>query len=186
MNRPVRRALAVAVAGLLLLAGCSDNPEPAPLEPSSSPSTSESPDAAPEMPDEARENTPEGAEAFVRYWVEVLNHATVSGETQILRDHSSSDCTSCQSILDLIDSTYGDGGAIQSEGWKINQMSVALGPGNPAPASAALVIISSPQSFTDSESQPVRRTKGGRQPIDLSLSWSSKTGWRVDALRVLQ
>src|SRR3954453_8966531 len=86
-----RYAVAVALAAAFL-AGCSDAPRPSPVKAQSappSPTVSSSPaapgDRPPTMPTAARGTGEEAAKAFVRYWVEALNHATRTGETRALK-----------------------------------------------------------------------------------------------------
>ena len=118
----VNRARAVLTALLLTsalgLAGCSDDdPEPAPAPPSSEPAspstTAASGPTPPEMPDAAKARTDKGAEAFVRYWLEVVNHAQATGETQVLEAMSESTCAGCRGIAEAVTEAYKGGGHIE-------------------------------------------------------------------------
>jgi hypothetical protein len=51
------------------------------------------------MPDEAREQTPEGATAFVTYYVALLNNARQRLDPSYVRELSS-DCDSCNTLID--------------------------------------------------------------------------------------
>lgn len=179
MDRPVRRALAAAVAGLALLASCSDNPEPAPLEVSGSPSASPSADAAPEMPEEARENTPEGAEAFVRYWVEVLNAAGAEGDVKALHKLSLRSCDTCTGIADGIARVYADGGSIEGEGWSIESASVLPGADNTLVIDTQVNVAA--QSVVESEGAAPQSFPGGKDLKIFTTSWSAD-GWRLARL----
>ncbi len=89
-GRPVRRAGATAALMLVALLGaCADNPEPEPLDETTSaadatpsPSARPSPTGAPTLPPEARGTSRKAAIAFVEYWVDVLNFAMSSGTTE--------------------------------------------------------------------------------------------------------
>ncbi len=65
--------LAIAVLLLLVAAGCSE-PEPEPREPTATASATPTV-AEPTMPAQAKENTPEGAAAFVHHYIDVFNYA---------------------------------------------------------------------------------------------------------------
>jgi hypothetical protein len=77
------------------------------------------------MPDAAKANTKAGAIAFVRYYVELQNYASTSGETDALRALAATDCASCRAITDLIDRVYGAGGHIDGTGWEFLTASAA-------------------------------------------------------------
>ncbi|MCW2836497.1 MAG: hypothetical protein JWQ15_611, partial [Marmoricola sp.] len=109
--RPRHAAAWIVVAVLFsVLTGCGGAPAPEPLpKPSGSTSPSASASAtpgAPVMPAAARAKTKAGAEAFVRHYVDVLNYAGLSGDTQPLRRLHISICTRCEAIADGIAQTY--------------------------------------------------------------------------------
>ena len=73
------RSIALAIAALMLVASCADDPEP--IEPTASPSAK--PTAAPpSMPEKANADDPSGAATFVRYWVSTFNYAAQTGDTE--------------------------------------------------------------------------------------------------------
>ncbi|MCH1868101.1 DUF6318 family protein [Nocardioides sp. CFH 31398] len=135
--------MATLLAATLLVGGCGggDEPEaePTPIlpssssaEPSSSPSSPSSPseseaaeEAAPEMPEAAREESTAGAEAFIDYWTEVFNFATVTGDTAGFEAVSAEGCRACTNISRSLNRLYGRGGRIESEGWTVKQIGFA-------------------------------------------------------------
>lgn len=114
------------MSGLLLVLGTScDGGEPTPTtlptqpsaasstpgtgSPTSSPTPTVSPTpAAPTLPAAARADTPAGAESFARFWLQTLDYATRTGDTQLLRKLA--DCPGCNSIADGIDQLSQQGG----------------------------------------------------------------------------
>ena len=93
-------------------------PTPVPGSPTASPSSSPAPGtpaSAPVMPDKARENTPEGAEAFTAHWFNAMNWAYVAGDTESLRLLSESECAFCAEIYEGLESERSVG-AIQEGG----------------------------------------------------------------------
>ncbi|MQA35471.1 DUF6318 family protein [Modestobacter roseus] len=99
--------MAALTIGAAVLAGCSGGQQANETLPSAS-STTATAEALPPlgppdfpMPDEAREMTPEGAEAGLRYYLDLITHqAGVSGEP--LRDLSR-DCEFCTFIANRYD-----------------------------------------------------------------------------------
>jgi len=112
----------VAVAVVLAVAGCSRGDAPSsPLPsggtppqssspPSNPPSTAATPPppAAPPLPATATQDTPAGAQSFARYWLSVLDYATTSGDTKLLRQVAN--CSGCNALADGIDTLRRDGG----------------------------------------------------------------------------
>ena len=101
---------AAAVMGVAVLAGCSDGEQANETLPSTSlsgsaePSETLQPLGPPDlpMPDEAREMTPAGAEAFIRYYMDVYNLAQESMNAQYLHEFSRG-CDTCDRLANTID-----------------------------------------------------------------------------------
>lgn len=118
MGRPRHlRSAALALATLLALAGCGGDPQPAPPPTSSSPSPTTTPDAAPSMPALAKRKSPDGAKAFVGFFIQTMNAASLSGRTRTLRALYVGSCGNCEAIADGIDRVYSGGGRISGMGW---------------------------------------------------------------------
>lgn len=120
-----RRALRVAFAITLVLAttaGCSDNPEPEPLDRSNvsaSPAPSETPEPAgpPTMPPEARGTSKQSAIAFVEHVIDVLNYTARTLDTRPLARLSASDCAACKGILQTTNDIRTARGHISGGSW---------------------------------------------------------------------
>ena len=65
--------------------------------PTSGPTTTATGDPA-SLPPEARKHTPEGAAAFVKYWVEQSNEAWTRPDATLLPPLSDPDCIACKSL----------------------------------------------------------------------------------------
>lgn len=109
--------LVVAALLLVLVGGCSSDPEPKEPKPSAKPTIT-----APTMPAQAKENTDEGAAAFVDHYVQVLNYAAATGDVDELSRLSSPDCQGCQSYIKLYRETYKVGGYIKGGEWKLGEL----------------------------------------------------------------
>ena len=110
-----------AIAGtiLLFLAACSG---PQPIEPSPTSAAPTPTVAAPAMPDQAQENTPEGAAAFVKHYIDVFNYASNTGNTTELRKLTAPSCSGCHSYIDLYEKTYKAGGYFKDSDWKLGEL----------------------------------------------------------------
>lgn len=108
----------VVLATILTVGACSS--EPTPKEPPRSPTpTATTPaDAAPTPPAQAGEDSPEGAAAFVNYYIDVFNYAARTGDVEGLTELSSPDCTGCQRYIKLYRDTYAAGGYFKGGDWK--------------------------------------------------------------------
>jgi hypothetical protein len=125
----------LAFACLVALTGCSgasedDVPTTAAStadEPSTEPAQPEGQEAPgppverpvePVAPMQAQGTTVRSAEAFVGYYIDLLNYAMVTGDTKAFRA-ASMDCEGCERYADLFDRTYARGGSAQTEGWRV-------------------------------------------------------------------
>lgn len=145
--------MAVALVGLLV-GGCSSDGEPDEASPSSTAEstsvdeTSSGPGeatseptatateagvTAPEMPAGAREDSPEGAIAFVEHWVVLMNHAIETGDAGPLGETETGSCVACSALVDEITTSHEQGG-VGSEGhegggWSASGVDVVVAEG---------------------------------------------------------
>lgn len=122
-RRTVRALTALALAVVLgvTLSACTETAEPKPLASpaataSSTAPTSPAPPAPPStptpptMPPEARGTSAASAKAFVRFYVEMINFATSSGDIEALRALDDGSCRSCAAVAKRINDVYDSGG----------------------------------------------------------------------------
>lgn len=76
------------------------------------------------MPAQAKEDTPEGAAAFVKHYIDVFNYAASTGDVEELSRLSSPDCEGCQSYIKLYRDTYKAGGYFKGGDWNIGALRV--------------------------------------------------------------
>lgn len=103
------RSIALAIATLVLVSSCTDDPMP--IEPTTSTAPSPTP-TTPELPESAEEETPSGAADFVSFWLDVSNYSARTGDTAPLEEISRDDCAGCDRYIDLYRSIYAKGGSI--------------------------------------------------------------------------
>lgn len=163
----VRRALALAVVGPLLLAGCTGDPEPTPKIPD--PTTSSS------TPSPTDSETPEAesAEDFIRRWSEALQVMQVTGQTEDF-DALGPNCESCRAASDRVKEIYEGGGAIKWDGWQV----LKIAPNGKAPNEFRVVEQSSPTRFRESPDADWQTLPGGRTTHVIELEQVG-TSWLV-------
>lgn len=153
----MKRVYVVAFA--LVLAGCGGDPPPmAPSTPS--PSASSTSLAAPVMPEEAKEDSKDGAESFVRHYVRLINFAQATGDSTGLRAASWERCQACSRVSDAIDRLYQAGGHIEGGGWNLRKSFAT----RETHSKSWLVVasISYPKQLVIEPGKGTRELKGGR------------------------
>lgn len=107
--------IALIVGAAMVAGGCTGGGSDSAPPPTAPPSTSDT--AAPttssppattgsvdsDIPAAARANTPEGAEAFVRYFVEQVNRSWQTANSELVRPLASDECTSCTAFMGTAD-----------------------------------------------------------------------------------
>lgn len=114
------RPLITVVVGcvLALSAACSGEDPPAASPTTSAPAM---PDAtAPPLPDAAAEFSASGAASFVAYYVDLLEYASETGDTDDLRASSDPGCTGCFRYIDDFESRHAKGGFARNRDWTVS------------------------------------------------------------------
>ena len=120
----------MVIAAILVLSGCSSDPAPKEPEPGKRATTTTTPVVTvPTMPPQASEDSPEGAAAFVKHYVDVFNYAAATGDVKELSRLSAPDCKGCQSYIDLYRDTYKAGGYFKGGSWAIGELRLEFDPG---------------------------------------------------------
>lgn len=116
VRRSLGRAGPILLVAVLVLAGCSDDPEPKfSAEPSESASGSGTPSASPTA--SRNELTPVET---VQAWVRARNEALSSGDTNGMKALTLPSCESCQYETRPIERVHDDGGSFSTEGWTMD------------------------------------------------------------------
>lgn len=170
------RLAACLVAGVAVLTGCSEKQEAAQTLPSSSsaaPTEDALPPLGPEdlpMPAEARTQDAAGAEAFVRYYIELINRTSTVMDAQPLRDLSDG-CRDCDRIADNVESDAAAG--LTYELGEISITSVSEPVMTDARADLPLVVNQAALTVRDRQGAAV---EGGSDayvdvPVGVALHW---------------
>ncbi|WP_370614488.1 DUF6318 family protein [Mumia qirimensis] len=174
--------VAAATLVLLAVAACSGG-DPADGEPTTAgtPSASPSPTptlAPPTIPPEAQEHSADGAAAFVKYYVSLVNYAATSGDTTPLSSNASSNCGSCTRLADRYATIYRGGGSSENPKWAANVTSSQLIDG------AFFVTVDlSTAAHRWRRTADARFTEvpAGRHADIYSVKWTG-TNWTIDRL----
>lgn len=163
----VRRTAAALIGAALLLAGCSDDPEPR-FEPTPSPSPTES-----KTTTEPEAQTPE---EFIREWVETYNAFEDTGDATDLAALGAG-CGTCADIIEVVASAYADGGFVRSEGWAFE------GPlrerySSPLAAGLEATVQVAPSRYKATADSDVERGTGGPVLMEFDLR-RVKGAWRM-------
>lgn len=126
------RLVACALGASAVLAGCSSGNQEAretlPSPSSAAPSEEELPPLGPEdmpMPAEARTQDAAGAEAFVRYYIELINRTSTVMDAQPLRDFSDG-CRDCNRIASNTERAAAEGHSYRDGRIKITNLEPPL------------------------------------------------------------
>ena len=163
------RRTVVTICALLTLAACRG---PEPIEPTPSPEPTGTTTAAPDptvteptLPDQARRNTPEGAAAFVGYWVKTFNYAARTGDATRL-NAASSNCEPCSGYAEDFSSLAEDRRP-SSDPWRIERVRVST-TRDPVEVFTRIRVL---------------RSAGGTERFDLVFRLSANPQFKVTAIR---
>ena len=132
-------AAGIALAAVVLVAGCGDADEPDSAATSTaavtetateSPSTAtETPEptetsALPPLPEEATENTPEGAEAFIRYYFDVVNLATTTPDASFIPPLSADECVACTNLQGIAEELQEEGQRATDDAFAVSDIAL--------------------------------------------------------------
>ncbi|WP_225219692.1 DUF6318 family protein [Arthrobacter gallicola] len=199
--------LAAAVAGALLLSGCSgsgeadaDAAETPSASPSATPSESQSPSPSPSavykpasaegpaenvplpvMPEEAKIESKEGLIAFARHWYDLVNYGFETGQTEYVREISGPDCKICNHFFLGVEEAYSDGGWL--EGGSLEVLSITSEFVKTAEDRRQLItsIRQQETNYRNSAGEIYYTGDAGRQafPQILEATYVDE-GWRID------
>lgn len=163
--------LVVAASLLVVVAGCSD---PEPKEPKPTPSATPTV-TAPTMPAQAKENTPEGASAFVAHYIKVSNYAASTGDVEELSRLSDPKCTGCQEYIKLYRDTYKAGGYFKGGDWRIGSLSLNF---DPAETQVETHMSAPPSKYRTSSSSPEKDASADESQLSFTVKKIDQ-GWIV-------
>lgn len=180
--------MAGLLAGAVVLSGCSEKQEASPSLPTAgaTPTQDELPPLGPEdlpMPDEARTQDAAGAEAFVRYYIELINRTSDVMDAEPLREFSDGSCEVCTRIATNADEASAAGYDYGGGQVTVREVGVPLITGDTAEMAiridqAELVVRDAAGSPTDRGSEAFIDVLGG-----VTLTWDrTRRSWVMKGL----
>jgi len=167
--------VAVVVAAVVLvlgLAACSGDPEPrvAPPSPTAPSTTRASVQTPPEMPAAAKGTDAAAAEAFVKFYWEMVNYAQLTGDLGALRGISSKKCVACQAGIDYLAGVFAKDGVISGGTSRVSKPeTVFMEDGDHLDAVVELDLISSRQRIDYPDGITDEVYKGGSSAMRVRL-----------------
>ncbi len=148
------RRMVLPILAMVLMA-CSGETEPPEESPEPTPEVT-----APALPELAEDDSPAGAEAFARHYIEVLNYTALTGDTALLEELSADDCSGCIKYIELYKSTYENGGYFTGGEWTVEAVSVDFSAGMQEQyLTLELSVATGTQSLPDKEKQSTEAYK---------------------------
>ena len=132
------------------------------------------------MPAEAKGTSQKSAKAFVRYYIDVLNFATATGDTGTALRLSSPNCDSCSGMLDKIQDVYSQGGYFRGEGWTVTDIKYQPLQSDVKPI-LTIGIQLADQDMLEHADGKVKHFEGGPNRLTLHLA-SKRSRWLVTQL----
>lgn len=191
----VRRAgAAVVLIGCIALSACtSTDAEPTvPSAPTTVSTTSSSsttappatatPTGAPLLPDAARQQTPEGAEAFVRHWFDLFNYSFTALDSAALL--SAGNCLTCQQLAKTIDEVAARGHTLTGGQAVVSTVDPAANITEGGTTVTVAFASTSAQELGVDGALVEEVDPGGSAVYLFTLTWGQ--GWQASMIQLLQ
>ncbi|MGZ5369609.1 MAG: DUF6318 family protein [Aeromicrobium sp.] len=112
------------MATALLCVGCTED-KPREPDPTTKPSPTATVPSMPTMPNQARDVPPEGAAAFVRYYVALFNYGAQTGNTAPMLALSSG-CVACSKYAESFETVHARGDHIAAKLWDLRTIDLRM------------------------------------------------------------
>ena len=177
--------ISAALSALLAVGGCTEPQPLGPIEPTTTasatptkPDTSPTDPTPPTLPAAAKPNTAKGAARFAQHYIDLMNHASATGDVKPLQAKTSPECQGCDNYIDLYRKTYANGGFFKDDGWE---------PGDPVAyldgsTATVLVDIDAPRTrFALKKGDQIKVGEGGRYKLRIATAFRAGA-WAVTEL----
>lgn len=205
----MKTTFVASCAAALVLAGCQGSSEPSPPPTSqdaltttdTAPTTAAPPDdvevtssapeedaaettgasGPPEMPDEAKEDSESGAEAFALHYVDLINYTSRHPEVGLLASVSSESCSSCSNRESSVSYSAEHGEQMKEDLFIVGD-SVSLHDPSASTAMVRIDVEQVGQDVVNGDGDVVDTITKQHATLVFDLSWSNR--WSVDEIRV--
>jgi hypothetical protein len=158
----VRRTAAALLTAGLLLAGCSDDPEPR-FEPTETPSPTETSSAA--------EPEAQSPEEFIREWFELNTEMQNTGETEAFLAVSRG-CKTCEQLASRVEGIYGSGGEVAIAFQRVRSVDAR------GRDEFSVDVEAAPTTVRETSDSTVKRLKGGPNEFIMRIT-PDGNAWRM-------
>jgi len=160
--------LLVALACCFALASCGDDDD--------------AKASGPDIPAYATSNDERGAQGFARFWIDTLNEATTSGDTDKLRTLQKKSCETCTDFADRLDGIYDAGGHVETKGFQVKQLVRDSSVPEPG-AGVSAMLTATPQTVVEKKGAKPTKRPGG--DVRLRLIMVREDGhWVMDRIDI--
>lgn len=204
-------AAVIAVAGTLLVAGCSGGAPADPGTGSPTPSQSASPSASPTptltpsavykpadasgpaqnvpvpvLPEVAKTETKEGAEAFTKYWFEVLDYSYQTGDVSNLQKITSPNCDYCSKLTDSVTTNYQGGRWLAGGKFTTPAVSTTFEKASDGNFQVILQVLQTPINYYESAGKEFRSASKGSNTGNVLLVTFEGGAWHANDLHPIR
>lgn len=127
------------------------------------------------LPDAAKAKTSAGAEAFVRFYIDLINSAVTLPKPGLLPPYSDRGCLFCQGIEKDVNKLASEGHRYADEPLEVGELVEEQ-----APVDQVIFVSDMTQravQVVDSEGHATTHSKAGEMPIRIAAIWTG-TGWQ--------
>jgi hypothetical protein len=136
---------------------------------------------APRLPAAATVPDAAGAEAFVRYWYELVNHAYATGDGEALLAVSHADCIGCLGTVENIRTATDTGGAWRGMHFAPEQFEVSEPDGDGISLATALLVASPDATVLEADGDVVGVSGLGIESVWFYARWTGDH-WQASAI----
>ncbi len=124
------------------------------------------------VPEAAKKHTPDGAGAFVRYYIEMINSASFRRQKGLMNGLADPKCVACRAVDADIDDLLKGGERYQDPPLKIVEVYPRY-VGNEVQQFVNVIVDDVKNQVVDSGGNTVQRIKGGRSDYLFDVQWRS-------------
>lgn len=176
------RWLVAALLAACLLGACNDD-DPKPDIPDPTPSASTSPSASDSSPTSSPPAVLTPRET-VDAWLEAWTVALKTGDVEQVTGLSSAKCKSCQRLISRVSHLYGNGGRLETDGWKATKIARAPDSVEETP-SFVMQVRESRQVLFDETGAVVHETAETTLPMRMTFELAAQV-WVLSRLEILE
>lgn len=157
-----------------------ESPTESPSESLTEPPTTSEAGGVPTMPEEAKEDTEAGAEAFALHYIDLINYTGMNPETGVLEPLATDDCASCDNFEEAVDRLITSDQHYSSPTMQVDDaFAVAMGNG----ARATVILGQLPTQVVEGD-DVIEESDGGERLTFVFSMVLRESGWLVEEIQL--